>query len=414
MRRSIDIAMTDRSTLALFPLRVKQDAGQFIAGRPCTGSYVALSRGALEAAELLARGRSIGDTKAALAAPRLRPLLETLLAAGMVRSVDGTPLEEPLAPRRYHLTFLRRRHVAWLFSRPALVVYAALFVGGLGIVLAAPRYLPHAADAIVVRDPMGNLALLWSVSLLAMALHELAHLLAATYLGVQASFAISYRLFFAVAQTDLTDLWLVDRNKRYVAYVAGMVNDLLLASAAVTALWLHDHGMLPLGAHLYGTLRLAVLVLVFGVLWQGNFYLRTDVYYVIANATGCRNLSRDAAAYLRAGLARLFARSTPMLPAPALPANERRIVRGYAALMVLGTAGVVALGAAYAAGLVYALLHRHALDPALRVSRQVAPAGLMPVLASLAVTCAWLAYAVVSKRRRRPRVTYRLVALEGL
>jgi putative peptide zinc metalloprotease protein len=415
-----DLTVTGRSTLELFPLKVKPEGREFIVGRPSTGSYAALSNGALEAAALLARGHSIAAAKTALAsrggqgAPRLRPLLETLLAAGMVKSVDGVPLAEPRAPRRYHLAFLRRRHVAWLFSRPAAAIYAVLVALGVGIVLADPRYLPRPADALVVSDPIKNLVLLWGVSLIAMAAHELAHLLAATSLGVKASFALSYRLFFAVAETDLTDLWLVERSKRYLAYAAGMVNDIVLACAAVIALWLHDQQLLPLPAPLYGTLRLAVLVLLFGVLWQFNLYLRTDVYYLVANATGCRNLSHDATAYVKDTLARWFTGAAPQRLA-GMPRKEMRIVRGYAALVVLGTTAVVAMGAAYLGAVLVVLLGGHpASGGAHDLMLQATPGGLAPALASLAITSCWLAYAFVGKRRKRPRVRYRLVTPEDL
>ena len=53
MTRSMDLEVTGRSRLELFPLRVTRDADQFIVGRPATGAYVALSGGALVAAELL-------------------------------------------------------------------------------------------------------------------------------------------------------------------------------------------------------------------------------------------------------------------------------------------------------------------------------------------------------------------------
>jgi hypothetical protein len=419
MTRSIEVEVTGTSRLEVLPVQVREDADQFIVGRPATGSYLALSAGALAATELLSDGRTIAETKAALAREdagrevRLRPLLETLLAAGMVRAVDGAPLPEALPPRRYHLTFLRRRHVAWAFSRPAAAVYLTLVGLGVGIVLTDPGYFPRAAHALVASDPVLNLTLLWGVSLVAMAMHELAHLMAAAFLGVQASFALSHRLFFAVAQTDLTDLWLVARRKRYLAYAAGMVNDLVMACAAVSALWLHDQQLLPLPDLAYSMLRLAVLVLLLGVVWQFNFYLRTDVYYLVANFTGCRNLSEDAKAYLKSLLPRLFTGAQPK-PLAALPARERRIVRGFAALMVIGTALVVAVGAVYLGALLWLVLGGLASLPGGGQAPNTAPAGLFPALASLGLTCCWLAYAIVRKRRRRPRVRYHLIGPEDL
>lgn len=404
MTRTVDVTVTGQSRLELFPLRVKREGDRFVAGRPATGSYVALSGGALAAAELLRRGRTIGETKVALAREhaghgiRLRPLVETLLAAGLVKAVDHASLPEPLPPRRYHLTSLQRRHVAWAFSRPAAAVYAALVGVGATILMTQPAYLPRPADAVASSHPALSLALLWGVSAVALAAHEMAHLLAATFLGVQASVTLGYRLLFPVLQTDLTDLWLVDRNRRYLAYAAGMANDVLLASGAVIGLWLSDQHLLPLAGVAYRTLRLAVLVLAAGVLWQFNFYLRTDVYYLIANFTGCHNLSGDALSYLKAGL--------KGEPWHGVPQQERSIVRVFAALTVVGTAGIAVLGVACLGGLFLLLLGRDGTGQA----HPGSTATLWPLLASLGITSCWLAAAVLAGRRRRPRVRYRLLS----
>lgn len=409
MTRRVEVAVASHSRLELFPLRVKPDAGGFVVGRPATGAYVALSRGAFAATELLRGGCTIRDAKAALARGhlgheiRLRGLVETLLEAGLVKTVDSTSVPQPLAPRRYHLTFLRRRHIAWAFSRPAVAAYATVVAAACAILLAQPRYLPRLADAVVASSPALSLAALWGVSLVTLAGHELAHLLAASFLGIQASVSPGNRLFFPVLQTDLTDLWLVDRNQRYLAYAAGMVHDLLLACALVIVLWLGDRHLLPLPEPLYRTLRLTVLVLVAGLLWQLNVYLRTDAYYLIANFTGCHNLWGDARAYLKATLKRLLTGGAPH-PWAGVPERQRPMVRAFAALMAVGTAGVTLLGAACLGGLLPLLLRR---DGAGHQSQ-------LPLLASLGVTCLWLAAAVLAGRRRRPRVHYLLLSPDDL
>lgn len=413
MTRSTEVEVTSGSRLAFHPLRVKPDGGQHIVGWPAAGSYVALSDGALAALRLLQDGQTIAAVKTRLAGDhgmpvvRLRPLVETLLAAGLVRAVDGAPLPETLEPRRYHLTALRRRHVAWLFSRPAVAVYATLLGAGAAILLAHPRYLPRPADAAVVPSPWVSLVLLWMVSLMALAAHELAHLLAAVFLGIQGSFAPGNRLWLPVAQTDLTDLWLVDRNQRYLAYAAGMANDVLLASLAVIGLWLHDRQLLPLPHIGYGILRLALLVLAFGLAWQLNVYLRTDLYYLIANFTGCRNLAGDAVAYLKAKCAWPLTGAITQ-PLSGVPHRERWMVRGFAAIMVTGALGVAALGAACLGGLALALLGKTGGPDA------PPPQSLWPLLATAGITGCWLAWAALVRRRTRPHLRHRLLAPEDL
>jgi drug/metabolite transporter (DMT)-like permease len=47
-------------------------------------------------------------------------------------------------------------------------------------------------------------------------------------------------------------------------------------------------------------------------------------------------------------------------------------------------------------------------------TRQPSPQSRIAVLASLGITCCWLAYALLAKRRRRPRVRYQLRSPEDL
>ena len=95
MNLSFDVALSGDSRLELFPMQVKQDADEFIVGQPATGAYLALSGGALAATRLLAAGRTIAMAKASLTPQhpggkiRFRSLIETLLAAGLVKAVDG-------------------------------------------------------------------------------------------------------------------------------------------------------------------------------------------------------------------------------------------------------------------------------------------------------------------------------------
>ena len=161
-------------------------------------------------------------------------------------------------------------------------------------------------------------------------------------------------------------------------------------------------------------LSVAYVVLAFGLAWQLNVYLRTDVYYLIANFTGCRNLAGDAASYLKAKLAWLLT-GAARDPLAGVPQRERLFVQGFAAVMVAGTATVVALGAACLGGVALALLHRTGITPA---ATQPGPVpvqqGLWPLLASLGLTGGWLVWAAIARRRRRPHLCYRLRAPEDL
>ncbi len=411
MKEAVRIEISRSSRMELFPLRAKQEADQCIVGRPETGSYVAMSDAGYAVVEMLRANRTVAEVRDALARRsggtdvQLRPFLETLVSAGFVKAVDGRDLPEGRRARRYHLTSWQRRHVAWLFSKPALVIYAGVVAWGVGIMALEPRYLPRPADLFVAPTYATTMILVWLVSAVTVAKHELAHLVAAKLLGLEAGLAISHRMFFPVLQTDLTDLWLADKRQRYLAYAAGMASDVVLAGAVVAVLWLHDRGVLPLPDLAHRAGKLTVLIAGAGVLWQFNFFLRTDVYYMIANLCDCKNLAGDTTAYLKSQLRRLLKGAGPRALV-GVTDRELRVIRVYSVFFLVGTASLVLLGAAYLLGVLYVLLTGGKSDfLASRWTGGFRPIDKIAYLMTPAVTCCWLTYSVVAKRRNRPRIS---------
>ena len=125
---------------------------------------------------------------------------------------------------------------------------------------------------------------------------------AGRFLGIRARCRLGYRLFFPVVETDLSDLWTIEPRRRYLAYLAGVVSDVLAAALALIARWAHLHGWIHLAPDLSRALEITVVIAIGVVIWQCNVFLRTDGYYVLANAIRARNLAGDAKAYLRSGL----------------------------------------------------------------------------------------------------------------
>ena len=71
-------------------------------------------------------------------------------------------------------------------------------------------------------------------------------------------------------------------------------------------------------------------------------FMRTDVYFLLQDLSGCRNMYGDASAYARHLALRLLRRPSP----DPLTVLERRALRTYAVLLVAGTAAC--LGVAFA------------------------------------------------------------------
>jgi hypothetical protein len=411
MRQDVLLALSAESRLDLFPLRARRDGSQYVVGRPETGSYVATSDAGFRALQLLQAGWTVAEIKHALRGEpgghdvRLGEFLNTLVAAGFVKSIDGREVVEGGRRRRYHLTGVERRHIAWLFSTPALALYAVLIAAATAVVILDPSYLPRPADFFVASTYVATVALSALVSAVMVAKHELAHLFAGKLLGLEARFGFSHRLFFPVVQTELTDLWLVAPRRRYVAYAAGMVSDVVVAAAVVLALWLHDRGVLALPDLVYRVGKLAVFIAAAGIVWQLNFFMRTDVYYMIATFFDCKNLAGDARTYLR----------SRFRPVPGVTRRELRVIRAYAAIYVAGTTACVILAAAYVVGVLYVLIAANQSE--VWASRW--PSGFRAIdkiafVMTLALTGGWLAWSLLVGRRTRSRFRYRLASAEEI
>lgn len=379
----VECRVEPTSILELLPVRVARDGDTFLVGHHRGRTYLALTPNALEATTLLGEQVPVGRVKEILAEKYrtghviLAPLLEQLLSAGLVRAIDGEPVA---GQRRLEVSrppWLTADRVAPLFSTTAGIVYAAVVAGGL-IALADPLTWPR-LDVITAGRSYATLLLSVGLMLANAVKHEAAHVAAARFLGVEASWRLGHRLWFPVIEIDLSGLWMVEPRKRYLAYCAGMVSDLLAASLALMAMWLHAHGYVEFSGGVVQALSLTVVIVAVGVAWQSNVFLRTDGYYMLATALGCRNLAADAKTYLR--------RRHGVYP---------RHVRLYAAGYVVV---VVVLGGLWITGAVMIL--------------GGGGAGSATARAALAVSAAALLVGIAAERRRTPP-RFRLVCPAGL
>jgi hypothetical protein len=263
---------------------------------------------------------------------------------------------------------IRPGHVAWLFSRPAHAVLILLTACAVAAVVADPGVLP------------GFSSLVWSSSLtftvafaagswLLVLVHELGHIAAARSLGVRAELSLGTRLQFLVVQTRITGIWGVPRRARYRAYLAGMRLDWFLVCAGACALYVAE---LPL-------VRLVMLICLSQIAWQFLFFMRTDVYYAFANASGNKNLMADAQAYLRAGPARRAGQAV----------RPRRSVRVYAWFLVAGRVLGLGFFALYTVPITVAVCRRSLAEPP----------GWQPVATLALVAAGWLLYLGLLGRR---------------
>jgi hypothetical protein len=288
--------------------------------------------------------------------------------AAFVTGLEGAGLlsrpERP--PNRWDR--IRPHHVAWLFSRPAHAVLILLTVCAVAAAVADPGVLPS-LSALVWSDSLTFTIAFAAGSWILVLVHELGHIAAARSLGVRAELSLGTRLQFLVVQTRITGIWGVPRRARYRAYLAGMRSDWFLVCAGACALYVAE---IPL-------VRLVMVICLSQIAWQFLFFMRTDVYYAFANASGNKNLMADAQAYLRAALK----------GGTAVRDRPGRSVRVYAWFLAAGRVLGLAFFALYTVPITAEVCRRSVAELP----------GWQPVAALALVAAGWLLYLGLLGRR---------------
>lgn len=400
---AVDRPRIEPSTrVVLHDLGIRRDRDEWIVGRMATRTFVALPAAGARAVELLGQGLSVARTTDLLREETgeeldVEDFVRDLAALGFVARIGDCPVPDAEPPRA-SLPWLRPRTVRFA-QHPALAV-------GVGLLLAAAvAVLVHRPDLIpcyrdLLWSPHGSLVLVtgaaagWAL----LFAHELAHLVTARAAGVPGRMRLGTRLQFLVMQTDISGIELAPRRLRLTAYLAGIALNLSVASALVPVLALTDPGTT---AHrlLAAALLLALLPLPF----QCMVFTRTDLYFVLQDVTGCRNLYGDGLAYARYRIRRLLraTRHATTDPSTRLPPHERRAVRLYSVVLVAGTAACLAFMAAVTLPADLTLLVRAArgLGPDHGLARNADSAAVLVTLGGVNVL--WLVTRWRNRRARR-------------
>jgi putative peptide zinc metalloprotease protein len=337
------------SRIQLHELASRQDGQEWIVGRAATGEFVCLPAEAMTFLGVLRAGGTVAAAKrrtdlAHDADVDALDFVSDLIGLGFVAAVDGERIAEEQA-RPPSLPWLRPWHVSWLLRAPVLVAVAAFIAAGI-IVAAVTGSFPGYSAFFALPWPGLTCVIAAVISMTILALHEFSHLATARAAGVDGRFSWGTRLFFLVAQTSVPGLWLASRGVRLRVFVAGMTSDLVIFSACSMGM-----ASTPVAGTVHRILALTSLITLLGVVEQFLFYMRTDVYLVVQELAGCKNLFGDATEYLRYLAGRLARRPAPDRPNPLadLPPAEHRPVRLYAAVVLAGCAATVPVIAFYGA-----------------------------------------------------------------
>ncbi|MCK2214886.1 hypothetical protein MF672_013955 [Actinomadura sp. ATCC 31491] len=337
------------ATVRLKPLSVVPEGeDEVLVGDAATGAFVTIPAVGGVVIEALRRGATVAEAAAEAEEFAGQPVnvpsfVATLGELGFLADDDEAqePVRTaPIQARRW-MTAVRPEAVRPFFGPVAWACYAACLLYAVAVFVLRPGLLPDpAADAFAFGDT-GLSALAWLPFVwFAAAGHECGHWLGARAAGIQTRFGVDRRLWMLVFETDLTQLWTLPRGKRYGPLLAGLAVDSVLLAVLLTGRLLIDTGLWAAPGLVASLLAAWVFIKVMQMLWQCLVFLRTDLYAVLVNALGCRNLWRVKSLMLR----RAFGRLTAEQAAELAEATETdlRVGRWFRWVWLAGFAGVVA------------------------------------------------------------------------
>lgn len=326
----------------VIPLSIQQEGAVYTVGSAERGEFYQFPEEAIEILRLLQRGEGVPSIKARLSIDGECPLdvddfIDTLRQVGFIYEPgQGTQHAERFAAADHGGGFLFRANAGLaraIFSLPAFVLYLGLMAWAFAEMVLRPELRPSLSAFHFQSNLSVTLVALLLASSLAVGFHELAHMLAAARYGIASRVTISNRLWNIVAEADLTGILSLPRARRYLPLLAGMIADLLSVSVlTLVAKTVIDHGG---GGFPLALIQALILQIIITIIWQFNFYLRTDVYYLICTYMSHPDLDRDVRSYLQTWFAQFDSVRGGRAGPPELESRSFA-VKAYAVIWVLG------------------------------------------------------------------------------
>lgn len=327
--------------LRLHPLSYLADNGEVTIGRPDTDSYAIFPPDGAELVRRLQQGatpRQAADWYADEYGETIdiADVVEALYELGFVRATGAgeataTAGEAPTAPAPVRWQRLGRA----LFSPVAWLCYGAVVAWAVLRMAQTPALVPSPRDLVFSDYYALIMLVMMAAAAPLIAIHEICHALAGRRLGIRSRTRMSYRFYFLVVETSLDGLVVVERRKRYLPILAGIVSDLVMISVLIILadITRGAGGTTTLASRICLAVAFAALI---RVLWQFFFYLRTDIYVLISTVLNCVDLHTTSVRMLRNRVNRLLRRTDRLLDESEWHPVDRRVARWYSWLIPVG------------------------------------------------------------------------------
>ncbi|MBP1989599.1 hypothetical protein [Paenibacillus eucommiae] len=293
----MDIKLSLFSKVCLSHLSIQKEGNEYTIGDPNIPKFIRVPEAAVFAVNDADGFRTIEEIKTNLMREHgidvdVLDFFSKLLAIGFVKSVDDIVLLSDAPPSSSHERIVKVSKI--FFNSWTAKLFVFNFFAVLVLFSIKPDLLPHFKDIFVLPAVGINAFVVICLTYFLIFLHEMAHYFCSYSKGIKATIRLSRRFIFVAAETKMTGLWSKPKIERYFPYLAGMALDVTLIFICLLV-----QVMMPENSLFVTISRLVAFLLFTGILGQFMVFLRTDVYFVLINATNSSNLFQNGMLFLK-------------------------------------------------------------------------------------------------------------------
>lgn len=226
-------------------------------------------------------------------------VINLLISVDCIKSVGKINLKvkNEVIEKKQKRKILTDKFASIFFSMPMKILLIILFILTSFIFLSNEKYIPTYKDYFFTENYLICILVLFVYGWFSASKHELAHFLAARSRNILSKLSLDTRVVFLVTETTFNGIYKIKEGKRYRLYLAGIFADFLFFAFFIILLFLNDSQIIYFSETTYLLIKAFVLTEFLAMLWQFLFFMKTDLYYCIADFFDKENLLQDTKKY---------------------------------------------------------------------------------------------------------------------
>ncbi|WP_407272806.1 hypothetical protein [Radiobacillus sp. PE A8.2] len=256
-----------------------------------------------------------------------------LIDMNIVESIDGDIIDQQVineSPKDFQGVPIKLGQ--WYFNKRTMSLYFLILVINVAIFIIQPELFPHYKDLFLFDSMIMNTLLYSGITFVILLHHEWGHILAARSYGLATKLEIGHRLFLIVLQTDLTPTWKLQPKQRLVPYLGGLLFDNIILFIALISSLISSNPIFQ------GIMAVIIFDIFIKFIYQCSVFMKTDLYYVLENLTGCYNLMESGKKWISEKISIVKTTSNDVLYE-----TEKKFVRFYAVFYLFSVALTMSL-----------------------------------------------------------------------